>query len=134
MEIPRRKTVVRARSLRRRMTLPEVLVWRVLRRQPGGFRFRRQHPIGDYVLDFFCPSVRLAIEIDGIAHEMGTNVQRDARRDEWLRAQNISILRIPAQEVLDDLEAAVTFIITTCAEQFPSTGFAGPPPRSGEDL
>src|SRR3954469_10158826 len=64
-------TFKRARALRRAMTLPEVLLWQALRGgQVGGLRFRRQHPIGHYVLDFYCPALRLAVEVDGAAHDI----------------------------------------------------------------
>src|SRR5689334_16373959 len=69
--MPRKKLgrdVVKARELRRHMSLPETLLWRLLRRAPNGVAFRRQHPIGPYVLDFYCPSAKLAIEVDGAAH------------------------------------------------------------------
>ena len=54
-----------ARKLRRKMTLPEVILWHWLRQRPQGLKFRRQHPTGPYVLDFFCSDARLAIEVDG---------------------------------------------------------------------
>jgi very-short-patch-repair endonuclease len=135
MEPPARQMVVRARNLRRRMTLPEAMLWEVLRKRPGGFKFRRQHPIGGYVLDFFCMSARIAIEVDGAGHEMGTNPQRDARRDRWLNGQGIKVIRIPASDVLQGPNSAARMIISVCAEQFPSTAAlgGGPPPRSGED-
>jgi very-short-patch-repair endonuclease len=64
------KTFDRARALRRKMSLPEVVLWQALRRgQVAGLRFRRQHPIGPYILDFYCLSARLAIEVDGFAHD-----------------------------------------------------------------
>ena len=62
-----RKTVLNARTLRRAMTRPEVLLWQVLRERPNGLRFRRQHPVGPFVLDFYCPAARLAIEVDGMS-------------------------------------------------------------------
>lgn len=62
------------------MSLPEVLLWRILRQRQTGFRFRRQHPIGTWVLDFYCPEAKLGIEIDGISHDMGDGPERDARR------------------------------------------------------
>lgn len=133
MKAPPRRTVVRARTLRREMTLTEVLLWKALRTQ-NRFKFRRQHPIGPYVLDFFCASSRLAVEVDGAAHDMGDNPGRDERRDAWLTDQGVRVLRIPAREILKDPEAAMTFVLSACAEPFPSTGFAGPPPRAGEDF
>ena len=69
-----------ARRLRRNMSLPEVLLWQILRRQPGHIKFRRQHPIGRYVLDFYVLELRLAIEIDGLAHHMGTG-QRGTKNE-----------------------------------------------------
>src|SRR5215212_4194348 len=73
MPPPREKneTVLRARALRRDMTLPEGMLWQVLRTRPDGLKFRRQHPIGRCVVDFYCPATRLVIELDGIGHEMG---------------------------------------------------------------
>ena len=80
-------SVERARALRKTMTPPERRLWNVLKLKPGGFKFRKQHPLRPYVLDFFCHEAGLAIEVDGFAHELGTNPQRDARRDAWSAAQ-----------------------------------------------
>ena len=71
----------RARKLRREMSLPEVLLWRLLRGKPMGVKFRKQHPVGEFSLDFYCAEKRLGIEIDGIAHDMGDNPERDIVRD-----------------------------------------------------
>ena len=96
-------TFKRARALRRAMTLPEVLLWQALRGgQVGGMRFRRQHPIGPYVLDFYCPALRLAVEIDGAAHDIPAQASHDLRRDAWLAAQGIRVLRVPAADVLSE--------------------------------
>ena len=59
-------TVKRARRLRRDMSVPEVMLWVRLRLRPGGYKFRRQHPAGPYILDFFCNDARMAIEVDGV--------------------------------------------------------------------
>ena len=92
-----------ARALRRAMTLPEVLLWQALRGgQVGGMRFRRQHPIGPYVLDFYCPAIRLAVEIDGAAHDIPERADHDLRRDAWLAAQGIRVLRVLAADVLSE--------------------------------
>ncbi|WBH17293.1 endonuclease domain-containing protein [Sphingomonas radiodurans] len=129
-----RRTVVKARRLRRAMTLPEIALWDVLRARPAGIKFRRQHPIGPFVLDFYCASARLAIEVDGMAHEMGDNSARDARRDRWLAGQGVEVLRIAARDVLDDLEAVVVFVVQRCALPLHQPA-AGPPPHAvhGED-
>ena len=86
------ETFDRARRLRREMTLPEVLLWRALRRKTlGGLRFRKQHAMSQCVLDFYLPSARLAVEVDGEAHDRGANPERDARRDAWLAACACSV-------------------------------------------
>ena len=96
------RTVDRARELRRAMSLPEVILWQHLRgRGMSPLRFRRQHPVGPYVLDFSCPEARLAVEVDGFAHDSQEVVQRDARRRSWLSEQGIQVLRLPAGEIID---------------------------------
>lgn len=67
-----RHTVLKARQLRKTMSKPEIMVWQQLRKKPLGIKFRRQHPIGSYIVDFYCPSAKLAIEVDGMAHDMAT--------------------------------------------------------------
>ena len=114
---PRRErnaAVLRARALRREMTLPEGMLWRVLRDRPEGFKFRRQHPIGRCIVDFYCPAAKLVIEIDGTAHAMGTNPERDTRRDAWLASQGLEVIRFAAGDVMNDLQSVVTAIVRTC--------------------
>jgi very-short-patch-repair endonuclease len=128
-------TVRQARTLRRQMSFPEVLLWRVLRTRPDGLKFRRQHPAGPYVLDFFCSDAQLAIEIDGEAHERGDRPARDARRDAWLNEHDVAVLRIPAGDALTDLESVIRLVVTTARARLPLYHAAhGPPPRSGEDF
>ncbi|WP_404333539.1 endonuclease domain-containing protein [Sphingomonas sp. MMS12-HWE2-04] len=128
-----KKTQDFARTLRRRMTLPEVLLWQALRTRPEGLRFRRQHPAGIYVLDFFCPASKLAVEVDGEAHARGDRAERDAIRDRWLCTQGVRVLRIPAPVILSDLEAAIRHSVVIARGDYPSTGYAGPPPPPGEE-
>ncbi|TGX54219.1 endonuclease domain-containing protein [Sphingomonas gei] len=128
-----KSTQKRARALRRNLTLPEVLLWQALRQRPAGLKFRKQHPAGRYVLDFFCVECRLAIEVDGMALECGDAQQRDAQRDAWILSQGVHVVRIPAADVLTHLEAVVRFIVGTARGDYPSTSFAGPPPPPGED-
>jgi very-short-patch-repair endonuclease len=93
-------TVRRAKRLRREMTPPEVYLWQHFRQQPDGIKIRRQHPFGPYIVDFFCAQAKLAIEVDGIAHDMGDNPGRDLRRDAYLAGQGIETVRIAAADVL----------------------------------
>jgi very-short-patch-repair endonuclease len=94
--------VDRAKRLRRRMTLPEVILWQELRRKQLSQHFRRQHPVGPYVLDFYCSRARVCIEVDGAAHDIVSVALRDERRDAWLAGQGIRVLRFPAVDVLED--------------------------------
>ena len=106
------ETVAAARHLRRNLSPPEARLWSRLRaRSPGAPVFRRQHPIGPYVLDFYCAKARLAVEVDGIGHDMGDRPQRDLRRDAWLRAQGVSVMRIPASEVMRAIDEFVDSIV-----------------------
>jgi ATP-dependent DNA helicase RecQ len=99
----------KARDLRRDMSLPEVQLWQALRGEKlGGLRFRRQHPIPPYVLDFYCAGVRLAVEIDGDSHD--GRAAQDARRDAFLLELGIRTLRVPARDVLNDLPAVTDHI------------------------
>ena len=128
-----KRTVERARTLRRAMTLPEVLLWRVLRQRPGRLKFPRQHPAGPYVLDFCCDDARLAVEVDGEVHGRGDRPARDAERDEWLSTAGIRTVRVLATDVLRHLEAVVTLIVSEAGARPlhhpPAAG--GPPPLQG---
>jgi very-short-patch-repair endonuclease len=112
------------------MNLPEIVLWRVLRRgQVSGLRFRRQHPIGPYILDFYCPSAHLAIEVDGFAHDAAPQVRHDEQRQAWLRQQGINVLRVRAADVLrgESLDEILRGIEITAAAA-PSGSLRSPPP------
>jgi len=116
-QLPRKRierNVARARELRDRLSLPEALLWRLLKGSPDGVHFRSQHPVGDYVLDFYCARARVAFEIDGYAHDLGDRPERDAARDAWLKEQGIEVLRIPAAEVLKSPEDVAESIVRYC--------------------
>ena len=106
--------ITHARRLRRTLSVPEVMLWVRLRQRPRGFKFRRQHPAGRYILDFYCHEAQLVIEVDGMAHDLGDRPQRDAARDDWLKKQNIRVLRIATSDVSRDPDAAVETIILMC--------------------
>ncbi|MGK6320181.1 endonuclease domain-containing protein [Sphingomonas sp. DT-204] len=130
--------VKRARTLRRTMSLPEVLLWTALRSRPHGLKFRKQHPSGPYTLDFYCSDARLVIEVDGEAHSRGDRPIRDVRRDAWLAEYGIATLRVPAANILDDLDAVLRGVIAAARSRLPLHHPAvpdGPPPRDklGED-
>jgi very-short-patch-repair endonuclease len=110
----RNEVVMRARALRRNMTLPEGILWQALRQRPNGLKFRYQHPIGRCIVDFYCAAAKLVIEIDGGAHSTVERAERDRRRDYWLRNQGFRIMRFGAVEVMKDLDSVVTAILLAC--------------------
>ena len=102
------------------MSPPEVLLWTHLRGLAlGGLKFRRQHPMGRYVLDFYCPAARLVIEIDGESHGHGDQSQRDERRDAWLRSQDLEVIRINAADVMADVTDVADGILRIAGERVP---------------
>ena len=103
-----------ARAQRKSPSLPEALLWRELRSKAGGLKFRRQHPVGRYVIDFYCAGAKCGFEIDGIVHDMGTRPERDAARAAWLAEHGIRIVRIPAREVLDDPPGVAEGMVRLC--------------------
>jgi very-short-patch-repair endonuclease len=113
------ESVRKARQLRAQMSLPEVLLWQALRKQSNGIKFRRQHPSGAFDMDFFCSDARLIIEVDGEAHSREDRPQRDRRRDRWFGKAGVETLRIPAQEVLHDLDAVVKHIMAEVLRRLP---------------
>ena len=127
------RTVRGARRLRRAMTMPEVILWQALRRHPGGLKYRRQHPCGPYILDFYCSDARLAIEVDGEVHNRGCQPERDGARDAWLDRAGVRTLRIPATAVLGDANAVIEGIVAEAVARLPLHHPAlpdGPPPRA----
>ena len=108
-----------AKKLRSEMTLPDVLLWQRLRTRSQGIKFRRQHPVGDYVADFYCVSAKLVVEIDGAAHRAGDRGQRDARRDDWMKQNGMQIIRIPVQDVLANPDEIANSLVTLCLESPP---------------
>jgi very-short-patch-repair endonuclease len=102
------KQVKRARGLRRASTEAEKLLWQKLRaRQLGGAKFRRQTPIGPYIVDFVSFEHRLVVEIDGGQHNMPQGRQHDLKRTAWLEAQGFRVLRFWNNQVLTNLEGVL---------------------------
>ncbi len=84
------------------MSEAEVSLWQHLRQKPMKLRFRRDHPFYGYAIDFYCPKAKLAVEVDGIVHDMGDRPERDLRRDAFLAERGIETIRIPAKDVLEN--------------------------------
>jgi len=129
------KQVKRARKLRREMSLPEVLLWKQLQKRPAGFKFRKQFPFEQITADFACLESRLIIEVDGESHSFGNRPAKDAARDALLARAGFRVIRIPAREVLKNMDGVVSGIVARCEEVGPLHHAShGPPPRAGEEL
>ena len=111
----KRGDVKQASQLRGAMSLPEVLLWRLLKQQDE-IKLRRQHAIGPYVLDFYCLANKVCFEIDAMAHNMGDRPARDGVRDAWLAAQGIEVVRIAAIEVLRCPQEVAEAIVARCRQ------------------
>ena len=86
------------------MTEPEVMLWSRLRgRGPDKPTFRRQHPFGSIILDFYCPAARLAVEVDGATHWDDGAQAKDEARDRWLMSQGVRMYRVPAGQIYHNL-------------------------------
>lgn len=123
-----------ARKLRKTMSLPEILLWQRLKGQQAGVKFRKQHPVGPYVADFYCSATRTVIEVDGDAHSRADRPERDAERDAFLVENGYRVLHIPAVDVLRDADAtasAIAALVATPLHRQPPAD--GPPPRAGEE-
>ena len=99
----------RRRELRRNQTNAEMALWaKVRNKQFFGMRFFRQYSIGPYILDFYCPTVKLAVELDGGQHNQSDNREYDAARSEYLKAQGIDVMRFWNNEVLLDVQSVLS--------------------------
>lgn len=119
-----------ARRLRASLTDAELRLWsRLRRRQLDEFRFRRQHPIGRYVVDFFCPEAKLIIEVDGGQHAEESSVRAD-----WLRDRGYRLLRFWNNDVLGNTDGVVEEILRALRAEPPHPGTLArsrPPPQGG---
>lgn len=108
----------RSKMLRREMTPPERKLWTALRNNQTGFAFRRQHPIGRYIADFYSRDAQLVVEVDGVlAHSSEEALAHDQARDAYLRELGLEVLRVPAREVLSNLEGVYETIRHACQLQ-----------------
>jgi len=89
-----------SRQLRRNMTDTERHIWAKLRmKQLNGYQFHRQKPIGDYIVDFYCPRAKLVIEVDGSYHLVGETIEYDGIRDEYMSSLGLRVLRLTNTDV-----------------------------------
>ena len=121
-----------ARQLRGRQTRAEQHLWQLLRaHRLDGHHFRRQQPVGPYIVDFFCAADHLIIEVDGAIHE--DQVEYDRERDDYLTAHNLRVLRFSNEAVLHDTGSVLEAIRRSLSTALPSPSQGGgsPPQRRG---
>ena len=100
-----------ALKLRNNRTLEEIELWQFLKAKPHGYKFRQQHPFGDYILDFYCHKAKLSIEIDGINHRTKAQTQIDQYRSEFIMQQGVFEMRYTNYEIQFELSRVCGEII-----------------------
>jgi len=120
----------RRRELRHNQTDAERVLWaKVRNKQFFGIKFFRQYSIGPYILDFYCPTMKLAVELDGGHHSQSGNREYDATRSEYLRTQGIDVMRFWDNEVLLDIQSVLSKLaLKVTLSVPPSQGNPLPPP------
>ena len=103
-------------ELRGRMTKSEVVLWKYIKNDSLGFRFRRQYGIGNYIVDFYCPKLKLAIEVDGLTHAEEEVFEKDQRKEEFIKENNIILKRYSSNQIFNDLDNTLMDIENTCKE------------------
>ena len=118
-----------SRQLRENMTDAERRLWVKIRmKQLKGYQFYRQKPIGDYIVDFFCPRAKLVIEVDGSQHFVNETIEYDRIREDYASSLGLKVLRFTNTEVLKHVEGVVERIEEEMNEKIP----LNPPLRKGE--
>jgi very-short-patch-repair endonuclease len=113
---PQRRS--KAKQLRRTMTRAETLLWRYLKADHlEGLSFRRQAPMGSYIVDFVCHATRLVVELDGESHDFAERLRSDQVRDAWLASRGYRVLRFTNDEVLKNLEGVLTVVRETANDR-----------------
>lgn len=107
--------ITKARRLRREDTKVEKILWKELRGNKLGVKWRRQHPIDMYILDFYSPQINLCIELDGSVHNIKETKEYDSIREKYLKNRNIRILRFWNREVEKDLGGVLEKIREHCS-------------------
>jgi very-short-patch-repair endonuclease len=112
----------RARELRSRMTETEKILWDVVRENTiQGLKFRRQHPLNNYIADFYCHKIKLVVEIDGLVHFTETAKEYDEYRTNVMNSLGIEVLRFTNEEICNDLSNVINAIESKCSELLAST-------------
>ena len=119
-----------AREMRREMTPAERVLWEALQgKRMAGLRFRPQHPTGQFVLDFYCPAVKLVVEVGGDIHDL--RPEEDAARTQHLEAYGHHVIRFRNEQVLQDLPSVIQAICEAIQARLPNKSYSGSPRIGG---
>jgi very-short-patch-repair endonuclease len=119
----KREYIKKRQYLRKNMTKAEIILWSKLKgKHLKGLKFRRQYGINNYVVDFYCPELRLAIELDGNIHGYNSRIAYDMQRQRDIEALGIKVLRYTNNDVIKNIEGVLSDIITTTPHSPPSQG------------
>ena len=103
------------KELRNNLTKGEVILWQHLKgSQLGGFKFRRQQSVQDFIVDFYCPEIKLAVEVDGQTHEVEEVFARDQWRQKIIEKENIIFKRYTSNDIFNNLNQALDDLYQTC--------------------
>jgi very-short-patch-repair endonuclease len=125
----------KARALRRHATKAEELLWSELRTfKSDGLKFRRQSPIGPYIVDFACLAAKVVVEIDGDTHETDRGLRHDANRDAYLRSLGFIVVRVDQPDVIESAWHVAQFVKSKVERVMtdPTRPLRGHPPLKGE--
>jgi len=100
-----------ASHLRSESTQSEISLWKYLKGKQLAYRFIRQKPIGEYIVDFYCKELCLAIELDGFSHHINETIEKDEKKEAYLKSLQIDLLRFEDAEVINDIENVIVVII-----------------------
>ena len=101
-----------SRELRKNMTDAELLLWsRLRKKQVNGVQFYRQKPLGNYIVDFYCPAANLVVEVDGGQHYTEEGKTKDRERDNYLASLDLKVLRFSNSDVLKEIDAVLQMIL-----------------------
>ncbi len=110
-----------AKSMRKNMTDAENVLWGYLRAKPNGLKFRRQHPLGIYIADFYCHKLKLVIELDGSVHDNEEVKKNDALRQKLIEEDGLNLIRFTNKEVMNNIQNVLALLAQKYNEQ-PSKG------------
>ncbi len=110
-----------AKKLRQNMTDAEITLWVYLKQSPEGYKFRRQHPLGNYIIDFYCHKAKMVVELDGSIHHLPEVMQNDKLRQQYLEESGLKVIRFTNKEVLHNVHLVLHTINTHLIKEINSS-------------